>query len=112
MKKSYLLSTGNDGYRYRYEFEKINSFSKIFTNFMRDLGFDDSDRPFLTMYEGEDEKEMDIEKTLDFTWNFRNKSFDVDLFIGGKKIILVVRTKDKMRLADVAIKHLNFKKEL
>tara|TARA_Y100000034_G_C6685121_1_gene301348 strand:+ start:165 stop:602 length:438 start_codon:yes stop_codon:yes gene_type:complete len=97
-----LLATGNDGYRHRYYVEKNKDFKKIFIKFMIDLGFEEEGVKKRFQYY-DDKSELvvlKITEIVDECWNFNNKKYDVDVFIGKKKVIIVVRTSKRRKMLD------------
>ena len=116
-----LMGTDNNGFRHRYSVEKNEQFKKVFISFMGDLGFEEKEimQTFLRGYEdGMDEidRELKISDFEDCCRHYENKKYDVDVFYGNKKIILVVRTKSRRPLLDSMeykskwAKHLSIKK--
>ena len=114
--KNLLIGTGNDGYRYKYEFKKNNKFKKAFLGFMQELGFEEEwdlyyfDKDYKLQNE-EEEIPRDLTKIRDLVEHYKNKDFDVDLFFGVKNLILIIRTKNTNMLVKVANKYFKFKKE-
>jgi len=97
-----LEGTGNDGYRYRYEFEKDEKFKDGFLGFMGDLGFkNDRDLGYLFEDYGCEKGingEVKVESINQKLENFRNKNFDVDVIFFEKEIEIIVRTKKTKEL--------------
>jgi hypothetical protein len=87
-----LTGTDNNGFRHRYSVKKNENFKKIFVKFMVDLGFEDIDAEELI--------KIKIKDICDECWHYENEKFDVDVFYGRFKIILVVRTKSRRPLLD------------
>lgn len=97
-----LTGTDNNGFRHRYSVIKNEHFKKIFAEFMEELGFDKG--IIARTFEGYDEVrgyfELRIYEFEDCCWHYENKQYDVDVFYGNKKIIIVVRTKTRRPLLD------------
>ncbi len=96
VEKLILTGAGNDGFRYNYRIIKNESFKDIFPEFMVLLGFNKKEIVSSSFYsfnkEGEEVK-FKISNFKDCYDNYNNKDYDVDVFYGSKKIILVIRTK-------------------
>jgi len=100
-----LTGTDNNGFRHRYSVRKNEDFKKAFVKFMVDLGFDEKKIKGSWIVVGEDgetERELKIKEIGDECWNYSNKGYDVDVFYGQFKIIIVVRTKKRFDM----VKHL------
>jgi hypothetical protein len=103
--KLVLLGTENKENRYEYIIEKNEGFREIFISIMEKFGFERIiiNKTFFNYTFNRDNIEKQIEfKTSDFIdscYNYKNKDFDIDVFYGTKKIILIIRTKkgDKLR---------------
>lgn len=97
-----LTGTDNNGFRHRYSILKDESFKENFLNFMDGLGFNWEEVERRFEYEDSDGQFVSwrIIELLDLCWHFENSNFDVDVFFGSSKIILVVRTKDRRKLID------------
>ena len=93
--KFILTGTSNDGFRHRYSFRKNESFKKAFFGFMGALDFSEED--FKSTFIGGDENDENVDLKIsefeDCVRNYKNKKYDVDVFYGAKKIIILVRTK-------------------
>jgi|TARA_Y100000310_G_scaffold328062_1_gene395455 hypothetical protein len=98
-----LTGTDNDGFRHRYSIKKNDQFKKAFLKFMDKLGFD-SEEIDETFYYEDDETgergELKISEFEDCIRHYQNKEFDVDVFYGRFKIIIVVRTKGRKSMVD------------
>ena len=100
-KKFILMGTDNDGYRHRYSVEKNEGFKKIFIKFMLDLGFVEKElkQGFWSSIEDKNEEHIHVElKISDFEdccRHYENKKYDIDVFYGNKKIIFVIRCKER-----------------
>lgn len=103
-KKFTLAGTDNDGFRHRYSVQKNEAFKKAFFKFMEILEFDSE--IVKNTFVGSDREDNPIElKIADFEdciRHYQNKKFDVDVFYGRFKIIIVVRTKKRYPM----VKHL------
>jgi len=96
--KFILTGTNNNGIRHRHSFVKNNSFKDIFRKFLGDLGFDESvtKRLFIKEDPGTGEPiEGSIYEYVDECHYYKNLKYEVDVFYGSKKIILVIRTNQK-----------------
>lgn len=118
MKEIFLIATGNDGFRYRYEFKKEKSFKKLFLDFMQELGFNKEKDLFYcekTYEQDEEGKEVlvvrDITKSKNFSENYKNKEFDVDLIFFDETTEIVVRTKNNKKLVKAVNKFFKFSGE-
>lgn len=97
-----LMGTDNDGYRHRYSIEKNEKFKNIFIKFMKDLGFNGKKirQGFWTYDEEDNEFELKISDFEDCYRYYENKKHDVEVFYGNKKIIMVIRTKERRKMLD------------
>lgn len=99
-----ISGTDNNGYRHRYSFDKNSEFKEAFINLMTELEFEKEKigRYFYWEEENEDGEEiivnLDISNLSDVVWFFQNKKYEVDTFIGVKKVIIVIRTKERDEL--------------
>jgi len=94
-----LISTGNNGYRYRYEFSKAEVFKDLFKELLLELSFDRMyvDNFFMT-YEDDKPVSLEIQSVKDSVMNCSNENFDMDIFFGAENIILIVRTHKVRKL--------------
>jgi hypothetical protein len=105
--KLVLLGTENKENRYEYIIEKNEDFKEIFLSFMEKLGFERIiiNKTFFNYIFNRDNIEKQIEfKISDFKdsyHNYKNKDFDIDVFYGTKKIILIIRTKKGNKLREI-----------
>lgn len=97
--KIMLLGTGNDRYRHYYKIRKNEKFKKIFVKFMEDLGFD-AQRIKQQFWNEDNNIEIKISDFIDSCSHYKNKKYDIDIFYGYKKIILVIRTKERKELLE------------
>jgi len=100
-----LTGTDNNGFRHRYSARKNEDFKKAFVKFMVDLGFDEEN--IRSRFEYDDEGSIEpivtkVKNIEDVCDNYNNHKYDVDVFYGKFKIIIVVRTKNRMPM----VKHL------
>ena len=95
-----LMGTDNDSYRNRYSVEKNENFKNIFIKFMEDLGFDGGKirQGFWNYDEDDDKIELKISDFEDCYRYYENKKYDIDVFYGNKKIILIIRTKERREM--------------
>jgi len=92
-----LTGTDNNGFRHRYSVIKNEQFKKIFVEFMIDLGFDEKIMKE-TFWSHDDIKgnfELKISEFEDCCRYYENEKYDVDVFYGNKKIIIVIRTRKR-----------------
>ena len=118
MKKFILTGTDNDGFRHRYSLKKLDEFKEVFINFMIELGFDEekTKNSFKSGYYDEEDQyiefELKVKDIEDICWNFQNKKYDVDVFFGRFKIILVIRAKERVSMVNHLEKKANWIKPL
>ena len=107
MNKLSLLGIGNEGRWNYFVFKKENSFFPLFASFLSCLRLEKTG----IMYGNEDEKK-DIKGIVDKLENTKNKDYDLDIFYGDKRIIVVVRTDETNRgfLVSEIKKIANFKR--
>jgi hypothetical protein len=102
MGKFTLTGTDNDGFRHRYSIKKDKNFIKAFIKFMEDLDFDSED--IEGIFYGEDDEgkiiKLNIKEFEDCIRYYQNKKYDVDVFFGRFKVIIVVRTKTRVPMVD------------
>jgi len=104
-KEMILRGTDNDGIRHRYTFEKSPSFKPGILKFLKDLGLDpkDENKRYFYLEDSNCDEGCDSVTVLepaditDTCWRFKNKKYDLDIFWGKEKVILLVRTSQKMR---------------
>ena len=105
-KEFILTGTDNNGYRHRYSVIKNEQFKEMFIKFMGELSFDEEEikRGFWTSYEDEKgesiDRELKISEFEDCCRYYENEKYDVEVFYGNKKIIIVIRTKIRRELLD------------
>ena len=107
-----LMGTDNNGYRHRYSVKKNEQFKNMFIKFMGGLGFDE-ERIGNAFYSNDMEDEGVILKISDFKdvyKNYKNKKYDVDVFYGSKKIILIIRCKVRKPMVDNLMYNSKWKK--
>lgn len=113
--KSLVLNgTDNNGKRHRYSFEKTDDFKKGFLELMENLGFEKGkiDSKFVIRDYVEDPEdpghEIDrvwvkkVSDIIDVCWYFENNKYEVDVFFGKEKVIILImikssRNRDKKR---------------
>ncbi|MEK6859357.1 MAG: hypothetical protein AABX54_00945 [Nanoarchaeota archaeon] len=83
-----------------YIFLKEQKFIESIISFFKELGFDEDETQMMYVFTTENynnertEPEfIDINKMKDNRINIKNKDYDIDIFVGERKIILVIRTK-------------------
>ena len=96
MKKLNLLGLGNENGRSYFYFEKNLDFFSTFPIFFERLNLDKVSR-----FYAYDEKILDLKETVDIYENAENTDYDVDIFFGEKRIIVVVRTSHRNKLRSV-----------
>ena len=89
VKKCFLVSLENDGYRYRYSFEKNEAFKPLICQFIFKLGFKDEAEEYFLNYESEFEKMLKIKNLKDKVWNFKNENFDIGSQFEGQHLLRV-----------------------
>jgi hypothetical protein len=104
-KEFILTGTDNNGYRHRYSVIKNEQFKGIFIKFMGDLGFDEGKikGEFWVEYDEDDKyigRELKISEFEDCCRYYDNKGYEIEVFYGNKKIIMVIRTKIRRELLD------------
>jgi len=101
-----LIGTDNNGFRHRYSFRKTEAFKKSFVKFMENLDFNSKDIKGTFMGYDKDEKliNLKISEFEDCIRYYQNKKYDVDVFYGNKKIIMVVRTKKRIPMVEHLVK--------
>ena len=97
-----LIGTDNNGFRHRYSVRKNEQFKKIFIKFMSELDFDEKEitKEFWTCDKNNNDVELKIADFEDCCKHYENKEYEVDVFYGNKKIIIVIRTKLRRTLLD------------
>lgn len=89
----------------QYIFIKEQKFIEKIISFFEDLDFNKDEAPLTYLFktenyeiDGTEPKYIDINAVKDIRYNIKNDEYDIDIFIGNKKIILVIRTKkDKQK---------------
>jgi hypothetical protein len=89
MDKLKLLGLGNNENRSYFIFKKRNAFFLTFPFFLEELGLE----KIGILYE-HSENDVDIREYVDIQENVKNDVFDVDIFFGEDKFIVVVRTDE------------------
>jgi hypothetical protein len=92
MNKLKLIGLGNKDNRNHFIFKKDNSFFSLFPDFLESLGLD----KLSIMYEHSEEPQ-DINELIDIQDNLRNDEFDLDIFYGKDKFIVIIRTSEANR---------------
>jgi len=115
-----LTGTSNNGYRHEYSCVKKESFKKAFFNFMSVLGFEEKKikRSFIiytTKYDRggsayDEPRKMKIKDMIDICDHFQNERYDVDVFYGADKIIILVRVRGREELVKTIIDKSEWKK--
>jgi len=99
MKKTEFTLTGtdNNGFRHRYSINKNEDFKEAFLKFMINLEFDEKkiERSFFAEGENGEGIKLNINDLEDICVHYENEKYDVDVFYGKFKIIIVVRTKNR-----------------
>ena len=100
--KFILTGTDNDGFRHRYSIKKNEDFKEAFLKFMEVLEFDSKKikQTFFTSDEDDNPIELKIADFEDCIRHYQNKKFDVDVFYGRFKVIIIVRTKGRRPLVE------------
>ena len=107
-----LVGTSNNGYRHRYSCVKDESFKNAFIKFLGALDFkeDEIKEIFVRYGEHDEHIEIKIKDLLDNCMHFQNKRYDIDVFYGIKKVIILVRVKGREELVEEVIKNSKWKK--
>lgn len=96
MNKFALTGIKNDKYRYEFTVKKNQAFVGSFIELLPELGFKNQEFYFLEYKKGQDSLiPIKINKLKEVCNNFKNKDYDIEIFYGNKRIILVIRTKKK-----------------
>ena len=101
----------------RYTFEKKNEFIPFLEKLLIDLGFEKNVAGSFT-HDSENEDQPEplpyhaLEEMEDLVPNIKNEDYLIDLFVGHKKVILILRyNKDKQQeISDKIFKFAEFKK--
>jgi len=96
--KFFIKGTENDGFKHRYEIKKDEKFKGAFINFMVCLGFDKYE--VSEFFEDNKGYQLRINSFKDEVYSFKNKHYDIDVFYGDKKIIMLIRTKKRDEIID------------
>ncbi len=103
-KKLTLSGTDNNGVRHRYTFDKDMNTKEGFFDFMEGLGFEikEIEKRFMIQdYNNDTDEEkiifLDMEDIVDQCWFYENKKYELDIFWGNKKVIILVRTNQKIK---------------
>ena len=97
-----LKGIKNNRYRYELTIEKNQENVKKLIKFLKELEFKNSEFNLLECKKGIDIcVPIKISKIDDKCIYFRNKRYDLDLFYGNKRIILVIRTKNSSFLKTI-----------
>ncbi|MCK5615681.1 hypothetical protein KAR91_78175 [Candidatus Pacearchaeota archaeon] len=100
--RAIFTGTDNDGFRHRYSFKKNEKFKKFLTEFIEELGFDT--KKIKELFNSYDKDEIPITLKVkdinDHINHFQNKKYDIDIFWGNKKIILIIRTKKRIPMIE------------
>ena len=95
-----LKSTGNNGKRHRYEFDKDESFKEGFKNLLLELKFKEEvvDSLFKEHdHETGERSEINIKSITDHCMFLENVPYEIDVFFCSRKIILLIRTKKSIK---------------
>jgi hypothetical protein len=88
MKKIKLLGIGNTNERHYFIFEKTLEFFPAFLKF-----FEQTKVSKTGSFYDYDENNTDLESHTDIIENTHNEEYDIDIFFGKDKIIVVIRTE-------------------
>ncbi|PIZ82762.1 hypothetical protein COX97_03135 [Candidatus Pacearchaeota archaeon CG_4_10_14_0_2_um_filter_05_32_18] len=106
VKRFILVGTENNGYRHRYGVVKNESFKQAFIGFMGDLGFDKKTiQNGFIIQENERTIILMISDLIDVCKHYQNIKYDIDVFYGKDKIIILVRVIDRDKLIEEITKH-------
>ncbi len=105
MQKINLLGLGSYENRSYFVFEKKKEFIILFSKFLESIGLDP-----LNAYYQLSEGDVDIEDYTDTADHVKNEFYDIDIFYGAKRIIVVIRSEiPRDRYIDKIKKIANFK---
>ena len=102
--KSLILNgTNNNSKRHQYSFEKNEGFKEGFLELMENLGFGREKTDQFTIRNSSCDDEENVERiwirkvseVQDECWYFENKKYEIDVFFGVKKIIILFRIKGR-----------------
>lgn len=85
--KIQLLGLGNEGKRSYFVFEKKLSFFPLFSSFLESIG---TERP-ASFYQY-DERSINLCDVTDSVEHTNNGVYDIDIFYGENRIVVVIRT--------------------
>ena len=100
MEKSTIRSVSKSPDMNQYIFTKDDTVPKNLYDFFTDLGINEEDslKNFLVTEDyhndGTGERFGSIKSMHDWRYNLRDDIFDIDVFIGQEKVILVIRSKE------------------
>lgn len=97
-----LTGTDNYGFRHKYSVKKNEGFRVAFINFMKHLDFNEETISKLFLYEEDSGniKKLKIADFEDCCRHYKNRNYDVDVFFGYRKIIIVVRTRKREKMVE------------
>ena len=122
MKKIVVLSISKQEGRCVYELEKTGNVLEAVANFVKDLGLAETNYNTLkdlfysqAYLEGKtDKKYEDLENYTDFFFDIKNEEYNLNLFIGLKKVIIVVsyKTDRQKEVTESLFKFANLKEDV
>ncbi len=98
-----LNGTDNNGKRHRYSFDKTPQLKEGLIKLFISFGFDDKvsksigkifTRTFYDDNEVEKVSYLTPEEIVDRVFYFKNEEYEIDLFFGKEKVILLIRVKE------------------
>jgi len=102
-----LIGTDNNGFRHRHSIRKNEDFKKAFIDFMVNLDFEEEKIRGRFEYRDEETDKLirvKIKNIEDVCGSYSNESYEVDVFYGRFKVIIVVRTKRRAQMVDHLVK--------
>jgi hypothetical protein len=100
-----LTGTSNNGFRHRYSFRKTPKIKNLLENLFLKLNLvKEPNQPlikniFIEEIEDDNGEEIIVQKEIqefvDEIYHFQNKEFDLDLFFGKEKVILLIRSNKR-----------------
>lgn len=105
-----LTGTENNSFRHRYSFKKNNKIKKALEKLFLKLNLVNKNNEalvkqiFIEKFEDEEGREIyfqrKIEEIIDEVYYFKNDDFEVDIFFGSNKIIVLIRSKKRRDFVD------------
>ncbi len=109
-----ILSMNKTQLRSEYIFKKKKKILEILDNLLKELGFveppEHNLRDLICEKKGPRPK-IKVKDLIDEVYSMSNKNYDIEIFIGFEKIVLVVRSKKdrQQEVSDIVFKFAEFK---